>query len=231
MKKALLVIGLALAAGAANAQWFVGGNIGLDYQSADYGNIYFPQPAYADYYSPYISGKDYCTSTFGIQPIIGYIINDKVSAGVSLTFQTKTENLTYNNIDYIADVNTFGIAPFVRYNFLSFGKFNLNAEATLGYLANSGINYKYKRSGVTTQVSKGDKTTIIGLSMSPVVSYNLSNKISLNTYLNFFNLSFLSQSTKPDGGERINASKFSFGLSGNELFTTGAITVGAVYQF
>jgi len=236
MKKVLFVIGLTLITMSVNAQLFVGGNLSLNYESADYKVIYVPELDFS------YEIEDYSDLTFVFNPKVGYMINNKFSAGITLIFQIKQislkqtgpypsfSSLYFPPIATKINASTFGIAPFARYNLLSFNKFNLGAEAMLGFTTSS---YTYKISGDErpTQKYNGDKITNIGLSISPVVSYNLSNKISLETYLNFFNLSYSLQSVKPDGGERTNESKFSFGLTGDQLFTTGAVTVGAVYKF
>jgi hypothetical protein len=51
---------------------------------------------------------------FGLYPTMGYMINNQLSTGVTITWQH------YNYPDYDQTYDQFGLSPFLRYNFQQF---------------------------------------------------------------------------------------------------------------
>lgn len=92
MKKILLMAAFAVATLTANAQVWVGGGLGFDYQKP----------------------KDVDASTvLNIAPQVGYVLDEKLSLGLELQFQLANKQAgDYTNIQ---------VAPFVRYTFAKSG--------------------------------------------------------------------------------------------------------------
>ena len=182
MKKVLLILVVAVATFfSANAQVYVGGS--LSFQS-----------------NTDIEPK----SSFFINPEIGYYINQKFDVGLDFFFQT---------VKYQADVkgSSWGIAPYARYSFFQFGKFDVIGKGSVGFSF-------YDSSG---------KSTNFNFLVSPILAYSLTEKIVLFTQLNCLSLSFVSGS--PDGGE--SWSRFGFGASTNNLVNTSNLPIGFIYKF
>ena len=92
-------------------------------------------------------------------------------------------------------------------------------------------NRRWKRGKTTTN---GPTTNTFGIGALPGISYDISDKIELEGFLNFFNLN-LSQSVKTTttGTSEIKAKTNNFGFSTNldNVMNTGSFTVGAIYKF
>lgn len=212
MKKVILTLAFAAAAVVgANAQFLVGGNVGFSYEKDENVTI-----------------KEDKTTAFEIAPKLGYQLNDKMSAGVYVGFGYIKNNTTTTIIsptgpvDVEAEAKTtqFNIAPFFRYNCLQFGKFTVAAEAQAGF--------GYAK---TKDVSK---TTAFGVQVVPFLVYDLNDKWSIETGLNFLDLGFTYAKTTDETGAGlpdVKETDFGVGIDADNVFTVGAITVGATYKF
>jgi long-subunit fatty acid transport protein len=214
MKKLVLMAAIALSIASASAQIFMGGSVGVNFGSSDFGtNIRG------------ISGKNYNKFALNMSPKAGYIINDKLSTGLQLKFASFGDNITnLANAKEKTSASEFGLAPFVRYDALTFGKVKLGLEALL---AVSSASSKTKTAGV-------EANSIIStfeLGVVPVLSYSLTEKFNLEAYLDFAEFGFASQTTKPNQGASISSTSFGFGVNADEAFTTGNLNIGFVYKF
>ncbi len=206
MKKILLTLAVAAASVvAANAQFLIGGDLGFTYGS----NEGFETPANVN--------VDNSTIGFQIEPKVGYELSDAMSVGAYLGFgyQKQENNLTNTDVK----TTTWEVAPFLRYNCLSFGKFTVAAEATIGVAGES--------------VADNYSTISFGVNVTPWLVYNLNEKWSLETGLNFLNLGWNYSSTDYDlaGVDDLKTNAFGIGVDANNIFNVGAITVGATYKF
>ncbi len=187
MKKVLLIVALALATFAgANAQWYAGGSLGFESNSDKSG----------------IDPK----SGFSLAPEVGYYLTDKFDIGLDFGFVTG-KNQSDDKFSY------WIIAPYARYSFLQFGKFEVLGKGSLFF---SGYDF-----------DNGDKGTEFGINVAPIVAYNLTDNFVLFTELNFVSLNFTSVS--PDGGDTYT--QFGLGVDANGIANTGNIQIGMVYKF
>lgn len=193
-----------------NAQIFVGGGLGLSTSggAVNNGNV---------------TTNKTSTMSFGFSPKIGKFFNEKVVAGVGLdlTF-SRTKNP--GNVDVITTSSGLGFAPFVRYYAVRWNKFSVFGEGTLdlSFLKNSS-----KAGNITAQ---GPKTNAISLSIVPGLSYDLNEKFSLETSLDFMQLGFRN-TNQVSGNSNDRTSNFAIGAGLNDLATLGQITIGAIYKF
>ena len=223
MKKIILTVVIALLVGiSANAQFYIGGSLSFSHSSSKIEEVEnSSQPFY----------------TFSISPEIGYQLNEKTAVGLSLSSHlSSSENqpIISNIIFGIQETKRtdFGIAPYIRYSFLKWKKFDL-----LG-MANVYIN-----KGTTTIATELDypfgngfdsknktKTTTWGAMIQPVLCYNVSDKLILLSHLNFFRLGFSYEKTKMSnfaGGEYTGKTT-QFGL---DLDTYNALpSIGFIYK-
>lgn len=215
MKKLLFtliaVIGLA---SMASAQLYVGGSIGF---SSDGGKTKLADGTEI---------KHAKTAEFGLMPRVGYFLNDNLSVGAILNI-SYTKDTDAGADPYWESMTSLGIAPFVRWNFYSIGKFGINLEGGFGFDYGTG-NYKDKPSN--TKFSG----TNFGLFVRPVLTYDISRNITLEANLNFFGLEYNTTSTTVKvGDDKASTTNNNFGIGANadNVFNVGAITVGFIYKF
>jgi len=210
MKKFIIIAAALLLTLGANAQVFIGGSFGLSVNSQDENG----------------SLTDYSSFAFNFMPKIGYFFNSKIAAGLNVSLGISgSSGLSAANNDVESSSLQLGIAPFVRYYALAFGKFNVGIEGVVGGTFGSSTT----KTGTVER--KGPKTTAFSINFKPMVSYDLSEHVSLEAYLGFLNLSLSSTSSKPEGGKRVQSTAFHFGANADNVFTTGNIQVGAVFKF
>jgi len=159
MKKIFMTLAAVAVAATMNAQVYLGGTLGLNFQTK-----------LAD------KDGDATGMAFQIKPEIGYMLNEQMGVGVVLGFgvSNNSANADYDNAKgwNTGDINggqkdkskiAFEIAPYFRYNFLQLEKVNLFIDA--------GVGFKYYKQDEwnATQFSIGVK---------PGVAVNLNEKIS-----------------------------------------------------
>lgn len=191
MKKVLLTLALAAFAFTANAQWVVGGTV-----SANHANGHSDK---------YVAGNTITNIT--LLPKVGYQLNDKMQVGLlfgwtfnyTRTYNGADDNYTSNSNPGNANITpttpytdypqimknpTITIAPYFRYNLTTWKNFTIFAEAQL----NVGIHMESSRFTKTpngdTSVDQKDNFTSFGLSVVPGLNYSLTDKISLDLYVN-----------------------------------------------
>jgi hypothetical protein len=204
----------------ASAQLFVGGSVGFDGSGTT-------TPIGAD------KDEEYRGSfAWRVSPTVGYSLSDNFLVGLTLGFGTNAANTsssrTIGGTTTESSTSTFGwsVAPFARYTALTFGNFGFAAEARVGIV---GTSAKSKVAGTSTD----DPSTLgFGISVVPVLTYNLSDRVQLFTNLNFLNLYFSHTSSGlPNDDRKTSANTYGLGVDANSLFTLGAISVGAVWRF
>jgi hypothetical protein len=129
---------------------YVGGGLGLSGGTDTYGNQYF-------YYA--------------INPIIGYMITPKFSAGTGLSWQ----RYTYSQVDL--KIDQYGVSPFVRYNFsqlFAYGEYNLFNTPT--YYSNVRATYDRLLLGLGYSQPLGRRGSINGMALYDVI-YKSSERV------------------------------------------------------
>jgi len=214
MKKVIAgIFASLLIAGNSHAQLFVGGDLGVSTSG----------------------GKIEATTTtdkpssfsLSLNPMVGYFLSDNMAAGVELTIGTQSTKIT-SPVTITSNTTTLGIAPFVRYYFVQLDKVGLFAHASVGFQNKHDVG---KNAGTVTAEKK---TGTIYAAVLPAVSYKLSDKIELEAFFNLFSLSISREAEKtiqPTPEVTDITSSFNMGFGTSSLFTTGAITVGAIYRF
>lgn len=174
MKKILVIVAATLFGISANAQWFVGGSLSLNYDSTNYDSV-----------TPVKTS----TFTVNIAPQIGYNINEKLAVGASLNITPGYNISSESFYDPGSDephvtTNKFtnfnwSINPFVRYCIWSINKFGICAQGGIGI--------------GTRSVILGDRSTTtfnVSVSALPVLTYSLNEKFTLLAYISAAQLSF-----------------------------------------
>ncbi|MBO4635386.1 MAG: hypothetical protein J5669_08460 [Bacteroidales bacterium] len=213
MKKVILAAAAALLSLSLNAQIFVGGQVGITTNS----NV------------NKLTNNTASTSDIVIAPNAGYVFSDDFAAGVRVPI-----NFGSNGVND----KTFGIGvnPYARYVIFRLGNFGISAEA--------GIRFNTTTETITTPNVAVRKITDteIGIEVLPVLTYGLTDHITLEANLNIARLAFTNVSSKdattPNGGNEnvtVDSSNtgFNLGANTNDVFGAGvgAVTIGFTYKF
>ncbi len=199
-------------AATAQAQLYVGGSLGLGTQS---GKVK-------------VAGKESdkaSTFSFAFKPEVGFFVGDNLAIGARPMFAMVKENDHVSPTETIITTSTFGIEPFVDYYLAEFGDFRFLLEATVPF----GYSKVKTKFGSTT--TDGDPEISLGVNITPVIGYGLDDHWTLRAALNFMNVGFGMTKIKHDSDNFTSDVNFSFGANMDNVFTTGLLTVGAVFAF
>jgi len=218
---ALVLFGLT-----SNAQVFIGGGIGLDFLG---GKETITQGGNSS------STDDPTNFSFSFEPKVGYFINDDFAIGLQfgIGMLTSKEKQVNGNITTTIKENTFlwGVKPFVLYKMVGNDKLGLFLEGAVPLLG--AVPKRIEDDGTTTTTTKGLKTFSIGVGISPVLVYNITDKLSLEASSDFLRLGFESTIIKNvpanSGDMEYKHVQNHFGFGINDL--GNAIKLGLVLKF
>ncbi len=219
MKKAFLTIALAAFAFAANAQLFVGGNLGFNTSSGTQKMV-----TTGGNTTVTVDSKLPASTNFYFMPKIGYQINDNMAAGIILGFSNSTTVTTLNAAATLNPVtfavadnfagtqtdvsNTINITPFFRYNLMELNAFTLFCEAAIPIrispASKETVHYEYdntvtKAHVTVDEVNNGWATTSYGLTITPGLNYKFNEHLNMDLYFNAIGLGFtMTNSTRTE---------------------------------
>ena len=214
-KISLIMLIAVLTAGLANAQLFVGGGVGVDFTGGKIsgGSTTIKVPS---------------ALSLEIMPKVGYFLSDDLAIGAQFGFGISSTTITkdhplYDNKEELKITETsWLVGAFARYRLAGTGDLSLFAEAGLDY---AGLGGKAKSGSVTVE---DDPTNIFRIGVLPVLSYNLSEKLSIEVSSDFLRFGFVSVTDYKNKGKEseVKATLTNFGLglnSGSDMFTIGIV--------
>jgi len=221
MKKFFILLILTVFAVNVNAQWFLGGNVGINATIAETPQKNIP---YLDRNREYLVGLSFA-------PKMGYYFKEKLAFGVEfaigvdfaktwLQYHNPYSN-TYEWYKYEGTFLNWRIAPFLRYSVFNHKKFTLMLEGSLGASGQHIIDYQF----------------IIGvgiLNVTPILSYSVTDKLQLEAVLGFINLGYnLDMLFEGTGSTIPSALKhdLNIGFNSKSVFVLSQLTIGIVYKF
>jgi len=158
-----------------------------------------------------------------LTPSAGKFLSEKFAIGIELDLslsRNKTDFLT----ETISKSSSFGGSPFLRFYAIKWNKLSLYGQGNIGLeFSRSRIN-----SGGTT--INGPKSTTTYVNIYPGISYDISDKLSLQTSLNILSLGYNYSITKGDSS-KTTASSFNIGAGLGNIISFNAITIGGIYKF
>ena len=204
MKKIMMIAAMMVAAVSANAQVWIGGEVGFNTSTN----------------TVKVNGvsTDETTNNFTIAPEIGYNLSDKWAVAVKVAFAHSGNNaqvaaLVANWGLNNATTNAFAINPYARYTFVKSGNFSAFVDGGVAY-STIHINGTSDVLGNINQVKVG---------FNPGVAYAISPKVGLVAHLG--DLSYESTWCKAKNVDvKVSEGKFNIGL-------WNSISFGAYYNF
>ncbi len=193
-----------------NAQVFIGGNFGFNI-SDDKTN---------DGGATINKSSNYSLS---LSPKIGKFLSEKTAIGFALNISL-SGNTAGVNPETISKSSSLGGSLFLRYYAIKWNKFSVFGQGNIGLTFS---NSSTKSGGSTTN---GPKATNVYLTFYPGLSYDLNDKLSLETTLNILSFGYIYVTNKADTYTD-NTSSFNIGAGLGNIVSIGAITVGAIYKF
>ena len=191
MKKILLTALVAVASLAANAQVWIGGEVGFSATKTS------------------IDGEKFgAAANFNLLPEIGYTINDKFDIAMTIGLAHRNGNGDYyagsNNFEnfdgMLDDVNrnAFTINPYVRYKFAKTGDFTFFVDG----------GFSYTMIHVSGDDDNGNQWA---LGFKPGIAYNLTEKVSLVAHIGDLGYAFYKRGD-------VKSNTFDMGISNNISF-------------
>jgi len=248
MKKLLFIFAICTIALTVNAQLFVGGSMSLGVQSNR-------QRGFDDKDKKNNTATSTTNFSFHLGPRVGYCINDKLAVGgdVLLGFdanpiggQGTSTTVGYQDDKKSKKVTTstttfnWGIFPFVRYNFLTFNKFSIGLEGSIGiggWHTSGKTVYKDPPTGVD-KTTKRKWPATIGIqvfNIKPVMAFQVKEHLFIATSLDFlgFHYNIAVQGHKKASGDQQGNGNTTTTIHdfGFNIQRMTEVSIGVVYQF
>lgn len=194
-----------------NAQYFAGGSIGFHVRNgqADNGTE---------------NTDELKIFNTNLSPTAGVFLSDKFAIGLALNTGFNKQE-TGVDVKIIRKTTFFGLSPFIKYYAVKWNKISLYGKGTIE------IDYS-KSNSETSGLETITRNTDIGLGFYPGLSYDLSDKLLLQTSLNFLGFGCRYRVTKNlETDAKSSETYFSLRADTHNIATIGDITIGAIYRF
>ena len=186
MKKVILTALVAVASLAANAQVWIGGEVGYNHQRTTIDKVEIAK-----------------SNNFALLPEIGYKLNDKFDVATKIGFAHGENGSEILGIDVPVNyeyANTFVLSPYVRYTFAKAGDFSFFADGGFTYLHGHVCGDE-------------NSTNAWQIAIKPGIAYSLSEKVSLVAHIGGIGYSFAKyDEAKVNGFDMgVNGNNITFG--------------------
>jgi len=202
----------------ANAQYYIGGSLSLNVSSQSVEQM---------------NNKSNPSYSFSLSPEIGYSLNEKMDIGLLFSIGTSSSKISSIGLNpdgywigFTNDSNTksFQISPYFRYSFVKWKRFNLlgsiNAQLSSAKIKSEDSSF--------WESSSESKQTSWGVTIHPVLIYDLSDRWALISHLNFFRFGFSQVKTETDTPPATSIETgFNLGIDTNNVIPA----IGFIYKF
>ena len=221
MKKIFIILAVIFIAADLNAQWFLGGEIGLSVSNENENTV--------------MVGMDRIIHKtevgFVIAPKGGYYFNEKLALGLSFhvgpSFVIDESDKDTKYREY--SVN-WSVYPFVRYSVFTYKRFSLILE---GYTGIGGAHFFWKLGDDKTE--KGLRTLAIGVvNVTPILSFNLTERLQFEAGLHFLNIGYNIDIAKGEVGiynTDYIKHDLNIGFNSSSILVMTQLRVGVIYKF
>jgi long-subunit fatty acid transport protein len=219
MKRAIIVfIMLATTGVAGNAQFFVGGSVGISYTDTD---------------TDTENDADRESSVFSIDlsPQLGYWLNDNLAVGTSVTFSKAKDKVSNTDFNLDSKHSRWRISAFSRYKLWKTGKFSLLLDGSLYYEKDNHVS--------SSELAKSSNhSSKISIYVFPAITYDLNEKFSIMAVCDFLSMDLYSvngknESTNTEGTIRhkTRTGHFNFGAQSSIFSSLTNVNIGFIYNF
>jgi len=203
---------------------FVGGGIGFDFTGGKTKNGSNTQDRPSSF-------------TFQLSPKVGYYLSDDLAIGLEVGFITMSrktpKDLWWGSDDRIFSTTGWHVGAFSRYNLVGTEKLSLLLE---GGLTIGGLKSKEKVGSNTTD---GNPSSFFTIGVLPVLSYDLSDRLSIEASGDFFRLGFTLHTQKDANNKDYKQTTNNFGFGVNAInpvsdlndVSSSLFRVGLVFKF
>ena len=214
----------------ANAQFFVGGNLGLH------------RDANGAVYDGKTWGEKDVNFDFTFAPKVGYQFNDVFQVGAKFLWNHEEAlgyvalsntpgNANYDKVNYKENnyINMFGFGIFARCNVYNAGSLTVFCEADLSMLFGTWKNSTTFVDGTGADINvDGNKATAFGVGITPGLNYAFNDHFSMDLYLDLLGISYTKNSVKSalDDKYVVNSREFNLLSAQN-----GVLSIGFNYKF
>ena len=194
MKKFFAIAALAVASLTANAQAWLGGNIGYTSTKTEIENKY--------------ASLDNTASAFSFAPEVGYDLDENWSVALRLSYaHIDSYTVEINNDKFTGTANSFAITPYVRYKFFNEGNFTAFVDGGITY----GTTHLNGYSDVI------ENPNFFNIGFNPGIAYAISDDVTLVAH--FGDLSYNITTTKAKRYDvKSTISAFNIGLDNSISF-------------
>lgn len=224
MKKVILTLVAVATMGIANAQLFVGGNIGFGMQKGSSETTISGVTATVDQPK---------TIDWTVAPKIGFQ-SGKMSFGAILGIggeKTTAKDVEVTGDELTEKIFAWQVCPFFRYNAFEFGNFALFCELQVPIMGGKAST-KYVNGGTTIENKNAGKPFSFGVEVVPGLNYSLSDHLNFDVYVNLLAIGFNMNKVTvedPDTNDKQVDKTTEFWAGVNSL--PQAITLGFNYNF
>jgi len=211
----LFVIFAVVTAVCAQAQIFVGGSMGLGFESIS-----------RTVGSSASSTKQPSTFVVMLNPMAGFELSETMAIGLSATFGIGVVNHHHDpetkDYSYL-----WGAAPFMRNNLASTEKLSLKLQSAVGVTGSSIIRSQGRN------VTDGPREFQFSIILTPVLSYNFTDRLGLEAVPNILSLGFTALTEKTDStpdATVTNTNRFGMGVNMAPMRMGTALQIGLIYK-
>lgn len=216
-----MTLATAFVAVSMNAQYYVGGTAGFTSQkdNSTTANI------------------ETTRNDLTIAPEFGMALDDKMSVGIVLSYESESfeDKWTGVGADPVAKrrkptTTTIALRPYVRYQLLTVGKFNVFADGGIDFSMEKTSEAGFKPGTTDTYDTKAGMN--LGLFVQPGVSFKINDQWTLVTkFDDMFTLGYNKSKVADLTGAPDPDTEFNFGAKTNTLFRLDNLRFGVFYNF
>ena len=202
---------------AGNAQYFAGGSLGISYSSNATNEDISYNPS---------------SFSFGFSPCIGYWLNDKIAVGATASIGSSISKSMISDPDNQGmEIELERRTPHWRFSVLNRYKLWEKEKFTL-FLSNSiGIDGSSTKEKTGTVTKKTVSTLSFVFVSVPALSYDLTEKFTLETHCDFLSLVISSRTSKSYTGRKFTNNQLNFNTNSTLFSSLSNISIGFTYKF
>jgi len=219
----LILFALIVMAIQANAQWFLGGDIGLNVSNLKENREYELSEENLNINNTEVG--------FNITPRFCYYFNTKFAIGMSVSAGANFRINEINNTKYQTFSFNWGAFPFVRYSVFTYKKFSVILQGSTGA---GGYQEFWKLDNLISE-NAFNRIAIRVINITPLLGFNLTDRLQMEAGLNFLSLGYhidIASGVAYDSS-KVDYTKhdFNIGFKSSSVLSLSQLHFGVLYKF